>query len=129
MKITQFTDYSLRLLIYLSMHRDRVSTVREIAGFYSISSEHLKKIVRRLSELGHIRTVRGKNGGLMLAREPAEINLGELLRHSENLNLVPCHEAGDTCPIDGCKLRCVIENARDAFLAVFDGKTLADIQP
>lgn len=129
MKITQFTDYSLRLLIYLSMHRDKVSTVREISAFYSISSEHLKKIVRRLSELGHIRTVRGKNGGLLLAREPAEINLGELLRHSENLNLVPCHEVGDTCPIDGCKLRCVIENARDAFLAVFDGKTLADIQP
>jgi Rrf2 family nitric oxide-sensitive transcriptional repressor len=129
MKITQFTDYSLRLLIYLAMHRDRVSTVREVSDFYSISSEHLKKIVRRLSELGHISTVRGKNGGLMLAREPTEINLGDLLRQSENLNLVPCHEAGDTCPIAGCKLRCVIENARDAFLAVFDGKTLADIQP
>ncbi|MBR9973520.1 RrF2 family transcriptional regulator [Magnetospirillum sulfuroxidans] len=128
MKITQFTDYSLRLLIYLAMHRDRVSTVREVSDFYSISSEHLKKIVRRLSELGHISTVRGKNGGLMLAREPSEINLGALLRQSENLNLVPCHEAGDTCPIAGCKLRCVIETARDAFLGVFDGKTLADIQ-
>ena len=129
MKITQFTDYSLRLLIYLALHRDKVCTVREISDFYSISSEHLKKIVRRLSELGHIRTVRGKNGGLMLAREPAEINLGALIRQSENLNLVPCHEAGDTCPIAECKLRGLIENARDAFLAVFDGKTLADIQP
>lgn len=129
MKITQFTDYSLRLLIYLSMRREGVSTVREISEFYSISSEHLKKIVRRLSELGHIRTVRGKHGGLMLAREPGEINLGALLRQSENLNLVPCHDSGDTCPILGCKLRSVIEDARDAFLAAFDGKTLADIQP
>lgn len=129
MKITQFTDYSLRLLIYLALHRDKVCTVREVSDFYSISSEHLKKIVRRLSELGHIRTVRGKNGGLMLAREPAEINLGALMRQSENLSLVPCHETGDTCPIAQCKLRCLIEDARDAFLAVFDGKTLADIQP
>jgi len=129
MKITQFTDYSLRLLIYLSMRREGVSTVREISEFYSISSEHLKKIVRRLSELGHIRTVRGKHGGLMLAREPDQINLGALLRQSENLNLVPCHDSGDTCPIFGCKLRSVIEDARDAFLAAFDSKTLADIQP
>lgn len=129
MKITQFTDYSLRLLIYLSARREKVCTVREVSEFYGISSEHLKKIVRRLTELGHINTVRGKNGGLRLAREPEQINLGQLLRHSENLNLVPCHEQGDTCPITGCKLRGVIEDARDAFLAVFDSKTLADIQP
>lgn len=129
MKITQFTDYSLRLLIYLSARRETVCTVREVSEFYGISSEHLKKIVRRLTELGHINTVRGKNGGLRLAREPEQINLGQLLRHSENLNLVPCHEPGDTCPITGCKLRGVIEDARGAFLAVFDGKTLADIQP
>lgn len=127
MKITQFTDYSLRLLIYLAKRRDRISTVREIAEFYDISSEHLKKVVRHLSELGHIRTVRGKKGGLALAREPAEINVGQLVRQSENLNLLPCHEAGDTCPIEACHLRALTDIARDAFLAVFDDKTLADI--
>lgn len=129
MKITQFTDYSLRLLLYLSLRRETVVTVREVSEFYSISSEHLKKIVRKLSELGHIKTLRGKNGGVMLARDPADINLGHLLRHSENLNLVPCHDSGDTCPIMDCKLAGLIDDARDAFLAVFDAKTLADIQP
>lgn len=129
MKITQFTDYSLRLLIYLSVNRNRVVTVREVSDFYAISSEHLKKIVRKLSELGHIRTLRGKNGGLMLAREPVEINLGHLLRHSENLNLVPCDDVGDSCPISNCKLHGIIGDARGAFLAVFDSKTLADLQP
>lgn len=127
MKITQFTDYSLRLLVYLATNRDRVSTVREISEFYDISSEHLKKIVRRLAELGHIRTLRGKRGGLMLAREPADINLGELLRQFENLNLVPCHDAAGCCPVAGCKLRGLIETARESFLTVFDGKSLADI--
>jgi Rrf2 family nitric oxide-sensitive transcriptional repressor len=127
MKITQFTDYSVRLLIYLSRHRDRVVTVREVAEYYVISSEHLKKIVRSLAELGHVLTVRGKHGGLRLAREPEAIDLGRLFREQENLALLPCHEPCDTCPIMECRLRSLVDEALAAFLAVFDGKTLADV--
>jgi Rrf2 family nitric oxide-sensitive transcriptional repressor len=127
MKITQFTDYSIRLLIYLSRHRDRVVTVREVAEYYDISAEHLKKIVRSLSEQGHVQTVRGKHGGLRLGREPADIDLGLLFRQQENLALLPCHEPCDTCPIVDCRLRSLVDQALIAFLAVFDGKTLADV--
>jgi Rrf2 family transcriptional regulator, nitric oxide-sensitive transcriptional repressor len=127
MKITQFTDYSFRLLLFLSRSRDRVATVREVAEYYGISAEHLKKIVRSLSDSGHVQTVRGKNGGLRLAREPSEINLGRLIRDQENLALLPCHEPCDTCPVQGCKLRDLVDEALAAFLRPFDGKTLADI--
>lgn len=127
MKITQYTDFSLRLLVYLVHHRDRVVTVREVADFHGISAEHLKKIVRRLSDLGHIRTLRGKNGGLMLARDPATINLGQLFRAEENLALMPCHDLGERCPLQDCKLCGTVNEALTAFLAVFDRRTLADL--
>ncbi|TAN63343.1 MAG: Rrf2 family transcriptional regulator [Magnetospirillum sp.] len=127
MKITQFTDYSFRLLLFLSRSRDRVATVREVAEYYGISAEHLKKIVRSLSESGHIQTVRGKHGGLRLAREPSEINLGRLIREQENLALLPCHEPCDTCPVQDCKLRGLVDEALGAFLKRFDDKTLADL--
>lgn len=128
MKITQFTDYSLRLLLYLAARRDRVVTVREAAEFYGISAEHLKKIVRRLSELGYLATVRGKNGGLRLDVEPESINLGQLVREEENLSLLPCSDRDDgCCPLDSCKLVNVVDEALSAFLGVLDRKTLADL--
>lgn len=127
MKITQFTDYSLRLMMYLAGHRDRVVSVREIAEFYDVSSEHLKKIVRRLSELGYLTTVRGKHGGLRLACEPASINLGRLVREEENLALLPCRDAIQPCPVSNCRLSGVIDDALAAFLGVLDRKTLADL--
>ncbi len=127
MKITQFTDFSLRLLRYLARNRDRIVTVREVAEFYGISAEHLKKIVRQLGELGHIRTVRGKHGGLLLARDPVEINVGRLFRDEENLALLPCFEAGCLCAVDDCRLAGMVGEALAAFLAVLDAKTLADL--
>lgn len=127
MKITQFTDYSLRLMLYLASRRDRIVTVREIAEFYGVSSEHLKKIVRRLSDLGYLITVRGKNGGLRLACEPTAINLGRLMRQEENLALLPCSEDAHPCPIADCKLAGIVGEALDAFLGVLDKKTLADL--
>ncbi len=127
MKITQFTDFSLRLMLYLADHRDRVVTVREVADYYAVSSEHLKKIVRRLSELGYVSTVRGKNGGLRLACEPHDINLGRLMREEENLALLPCSDDSHACPMATCKLAGVIDEALGAFLAVLDRRTLADL--
>lgn len=128
MKITQFTDFSLRLLLLLARDPDRIRTVREVAEYYDISSEHLKKIVRRLSELGYIHTVRGKHGGLRLAVPASAVNLGKLFREEENLALLPCWEPGCNCPGDtNCKLRGVVDTALTAFLAVLDGQTLADL--
>ncbi|HTH15326.1 MAG TPA: Rrf2 family transcriptional regulator [Magnetospirillum sp.] len=127
MKITQFTDYSLRLMRYLAGNRDRVVTVREVAEYYRISAEHLKKVVRRLSELGYISTVRGKNGGLRLACEPETINLGRLMRQEENLTLLPCNDIDQPCPLLDCKLARVVDEALAAFLGVLDKKTLADL--
>ncbi len=127
MRITQYTDFSLRLLLFLARHRDRTVTVREVAEFYGVSFEHLKKIVRQLVELGHIRTVRGKRGGLMLAREPAVINIGRLVRDVENLALLPCFEPDCVCPLTDCKLAGVMDQALVAFLGVLDGRTLADL--
>ena len=127
MKVTQFTDFSFRLLLFLARGHGRIVTVREVAGYYDISAEHLKKVVRSLSELGHIKTVRGKNGGLRLAREPAEIELGALIRHQENLALLPCFDPADSCPMERCRLRGLMDEALERFLAVFDGKTLADV--
>jgi len=127
MKITQFTDYSLRLLLLLVQSGGKVVTVREVAEHYSLSSEHLKKIVRRLVDLGHIRTVRGKHGGIVLARTPGEINIGQLFRDEENLALLPCHDCNDSCPVDVCRLRTAVDEAMGAFLAVLDSRTLADL--
>jgi Rrf2 family nitric oxide-sensitive transcriptional repressor len=127
MKITQFTDYSLRLLLYLARNRDRVITVREVAEHYEISAEHLKKVVRRLVELGHVMTVRGKHGGLKLGREPVAIDLGQLFRASENLNLLECYDEHPCCPMPDCKLRGLVDQGLRAFLAVLDGKTLAEM--
>lgn len=127
MQITRFTDYSLRLLVLLVQQPGRAVTVREVAEYYSLSSDHLKKIVRRLVELGHIRTVRGKNGGIMLARRPEEINLGQLFRAEENLALMPCHDGRDSCPVDPCRMRAIIDDALDAFMGVLDQRTLADL--
>lgn len=127
MKITQFTDYSLRLMMYLAGSRDRVIPMREIADFYGISAEHLKKIVRRLTELGYVTTVRGKHGGLRLASEPGSINLGRLMRQEENLSLLPCVDIRECCPVRDCKLAAIIDEALGAFLGVLDRRTLADL--
>lgn len=127
MKITQFTDYSLRLMLYLAANRERVVTVREVSEHYGISSEHLKKIVRRLSDLRYISTVRGKNGGLRLACEPGSINIGQLVRQEENLALLPCSDLGTSCQAGVCKLAGVVDEALHAFLGVLDQKTLADL--
>ena len=127
MKITHFTDYSLRLLMYLARNPERTVTVREISEFHEISSEHLKKVVRGLNDLGHLQTIRGKNGGLRLAKKPTEINIGQLVRDEENLSLLPCYDERDGCTLADCRLRGVVDDALMAFFSVLDSKTLADI--
>ncbi|MGE0226048.1 MAG: Rrf2 family transcriptional regulator [Acetobacteraceae bacterium] len=130
MQLTLYTDYSLRVLIYLGLRRDRLSTVSEIAQGYGISRNHLVKVVHNLSTLGFIHSLRGKGGGLSLARAPELINIGDVVRHAEaNFNIVECFDGRQlNCPITPvCRLKGALSDATDAFLGVLDGYTLADV--
>jgi len=129
MQLTLFTDYSLRTLLYLAAHRERPVPVAQISAAYGISQHHLVKVVQRLVEQGLVQSVRGRSGGLQLAREPLEINLGEVVRATEpHLALVECFDsASNTCPIDSaCGLKRVLLRARAAFLGELAQHTLAD---
>ena len=132
MQLTRFTDYTLRVLIYLGTHQveDRLATISDIATAYDISENHLMKVVHHLARAGHVETIRGKGGGIRLARAPEKINIGEVVRGAEeHLNLVECFQrAAHPCPIaPACMLSGLMERALDAFLAVLDRQTLADL--
>ncbi len=130
MRLTVYSDYSLRVLMYLALRHERLATIEEIAGAYGISRTHLMKVAHQLGQKGFVGTVRGKGGGLRLAREAATIGLGDVVRHTEpDFALVPCLVPADgSCVIQpSCILRHAIEQARDAFLAVLDRYTLADL--
>ena len=130
MRLTTFTDYCLRVLTYVGTKDQSVSTIDEIARHYAISHNHVMKVVFRLGQCGYLATTRGKGGGMRLAMDPAEISLGALIRKVEtDMALVACFEAGKTdCRIvSACVLRSVLHEALDAFLAVLDRYTLADL--
>ncbi|MEZ5936248.1 MAG: Rrf2 family transcriptional regulator [Alphaproteobacteria bacterium] len=130
MRLTTFTDYCLRVLIYVGSKGDDLATIDEIATGYGISRSHLMKVVYRLGQLGYLTTVRGKGGGMRLARAPDEINLGLVVRQAEDdMVLAECFigERG-VCRIEpACVLRNALDEALKAFLAVLDGYTLADL--
>ncbi|MEO6984757.1 MAG: Rrf2 family transcriptional regulator [Paralcaligenes sp.] len=131
MRLTTLTDYAMRLLMYLGRHPERLCTISEIARAYDISEPHLMKITHRLGQQGWIETVRGKHGGMRLAYPPGEINLGEVLRDTENdLDLVECLGSGNTCSLSGrCRLTAIIDGALQQFLQHLQRYTLADIIP
>lgn len=129
MKLTHYSDYSLRVLIYLGLRDDTLSTITDIAGHYGISRNHVVKVVHRLGQLGYVDTLRGKNGGLRLARAPREINVGDVIRHTEaNLNPVECFSDEEACVLTPvCVLRDALSDALAAFLQVLDGYTVEDL--
>ena len=130
MRLTVHTDYSLRLLMYLATNGDKLATIGEIADTYGISKNHLMKVAYELGRHGILETVRGRKGGLRLARWPEKICLGEIVRLTEdNFTMVECFdETTNACIIAGpCRLRGVLSNALKAYLAVLDGYTLADL--
>jgi len=132
MRLTSFTDYSLRTLLYLAANRDRLVTIQDIADLHVISKNHLMKVVYQLGLSGLVETVRGRNGGLRLAREPKEINIGALVRSTEtDFFMAECFDrASDTCPLTpNCKLKHTLNDATKAFLAVLDQQTLEDMLP
>ena len=130
MQLTLYTDYSLRVLVYLGLKGESLSTISEIARHYGISRNHLVKVVHNLAGHGYVRTSRGKGGGMRLARPPEEINIGEVVRHTEGtFNIVECFDTeGSGCPITPiCKLKGVLYRATRSFLEVLDQYTLADV--
>ena len=129
MRLTTFTDYTLRTLIYLAVRPDSVVTISDIAGAYGISANHLMKVVHQIALTGDIATTRGQHGGMRLARSPDVINIGDVVRRTEpDLQLVACLGAARHCVIEeGCVLRHALGAALQAFLAVLDGYTLTDL--
>ena len=133
MRLTVYTDYALRVLMYLAVKEDGLATIAEIAKSYGISRNHLMKVAHQLGVAGYIETVRGRGGGLRLAKPIEAIGLGEVVRYTEpDMAIVSCFKPLDApCAIRPCcVLRRALEKARDAFLEVLDGYTLDDlVQP
>lgn len=130
MHLTLQTDYALRVLLYLAADGDRTARIADIAAGYGISRNHLLKVALRLSKLGYVTTLRGRSGGVVLAQRPEDIKVGDVVRQMEDdLALVECMcRDGGACVISrACRLEQVVRKALDAFLAVFDEYTLADI--
>jgi Rrf2 family transcriptional regulator, nitric oxide-sensitive transcriptional repressor len=130
MRLTLFSDYTLRVLMYLALDRTRLATIPEIAAAYGISENHLMKVVYQLARAGVVLSVRGKGGGIRLARPPEEIRLGEIVRISEgDMPIVECL-SGDpkACRItSSCRLRRILVDAFDALYESLDEHTLADL--
>lgn len=129
MRLTSFTDYCLRTLMYLGLKPDGLVTITEVAEHYNISRNHLMKVVHELGRLGYIETIRGKHGGMRLNGNPADIRLGEVIRGTENdMALAECMGADNNCRLASiCVLRGVLGEALDAFLDVLNRYTLEDL--
>jgi Rrf2 family nitric oxide-sensitive transcriptional repressor len=128
MRLTLYTDYALRTLMYLGLTEPEQASIAEIARAYGISENHLTKVVHHLGRLGLIKTSRGRGGGLRLAQPTERIVLGEVVRQTEeDLALVECFGEGMCVITSACQLRNVLREALTAFLTVLDQYTLADL--
>ncbi|WP_246943801.1 Rrf2 family transcriptional regulator [Bacillus pinisoli] len=131
MKLTSYTDYSLRVLIYLgTLDEGRLVNIKEIAEIYQISKNHLMKVIYDLGRFGYIETVRGRNGGVKLALKPEEINIGEVIQKTEDdFYMAECFDPSNKgCVISpACKLKKALDEAVHAYLNVLKSYTLADI--
>ena len=130
MQLTRHTDYALRVLMYLSAQNKSMISVAEVAACYSISRNHLVKVVQGLTKHGFVITVRGKYGGMKLSRSANEISIGNVIRHMENnFNVVECFDrTANTCAIDTtCKLKNILQSSVENFLRELDGISLAEV--
>ena len=130
MRLTAFTDYCLRVLIYVGLKDDELATIDEIVESYGINRNHVVKVVFRLGQLGYLDTIRGRRGGVRLAKDPAKINLSTLVRQTEeDWTVVECfQERGCQCVIEpACVLRKALRESLDAFFSTLEGYTLADL--
>lgn len=134
MRLTKWTDYTLRVLLHCAAtkNREKPVTINEIAERYEVSRSHLMKIVMTLSNLGWIESSRGRNGGIRLSVDPTQIKIGDVVRQTEtDFHIVECFDdESNSCRLNGrCKLKTVLKRASDSFLNELDQVTLADILP
>jgi len=129
MRLTLQTDFALRVLIHVGVNDGKLTTINDIAQSFGISKAHLMKVVNYLSQMGYLDTVRGRNGGIRLMREARHINIGQVVRDTEeSLDIIACLERSGYCCIERvCVLRGALRDATQAFLAVLDTYTLADL--
>jgi Rrf2 family nitric oxide-sensitive transcriptional repressor len=130
MRLTLHTDYALRVLLYVGLKREALSTIPEIVRHFDISKGHVMKVVQRLAQKGYLQTIRGKKGGMRLARGPTEISVGAVVRDLEReLGVLGClQDRVGYCRIEECwTLRSALREATDAFLATLDRYTIADL--
>ena len=129
MRLTHFSDYALRVLMYAAMRGENLITIEETAGLYGISRAHLMKVANQLTRAGYLKAIRGRSGGLALAKRPDSICLGDVLRATEpDFALVECFTADNRCLITPrCRLRGALHEALAAFVGTLDGYTLADL--
>jgi Rrf2 family nitric oxide-sensitive transcriptional repressor len=129
MRLTLHTDFALRVLIQVGVNNGKLTTINEIAQTFGISKQHLTKVVNALGRKGYLDTVRGRNGGIQLMREARHINIGQVVRDTEgDLAVIGCLERTGYCRIErACVLRGALRDASNAFLAVLDSYTLADL--
>lgn len=130
MRLTAFTDYTLRTLIYLAQHKDRLVTIQEIAELHNISKSHLTKVVHQLGISNKVETIRGRHGGLKLNLPPEKINIGDVVRDTESdFYMAECFDRdSNTCTYAGaCTLKGVLSKATASYLSVLDAVTLADL--
>lgn len=129
MRLTSHTDYAFRMLTYISLQKGERSTIREVAEAYDISRNHLMKVAHQLQKSGYLTTVRGKGGGLTLARAPTGIRLGEVVRAMEpDLLVAECFGSGNQCVITpDCRLKQYLASALTGFIDTLNEHTLADL--
>ena len=129
MRLTLHTDFALRVLIQVGLNGGKLTTIKDIAQTFDISKTHLMKVVNDLSQKGYLDTVRGRNGGIRLMRDARDINIGQVVRDTEHqLDVIGCMRHKDYCPIERvCVLRGALRDATEAFLAVLDDHSLADL--
>lgn len=130
MRLTTYTDYALRTLMYLAANRGQLVTIQNIADVHGITKNHLTKVVHQLGQLGIVETVRGRNGGLQLGKEPAQINIGALVRQTEpDFFMAECFDRErNACVLTPCcGLKGVLRSATAAYLAVLDNVTLENL--
>lgn len=130
MRLTLHTDYALRVLMYVGVKEGGLATIPEIVAHFDISRGHAMKVVHQLGRRGYLETIRGKRGGMRLARKPAQISVGAVVRDlEEELGVLGCLQGNEGyCRIEGCCiLRSALRDATTAFLAVLDGYTLDDL--
>ena len=128
MQLTYHTDYALRVLIYLLARPGQTVSTREMAEFYGVSLNHLIKVTQSLTQGGWLVSTRGVGGGVMLAAHTPSVSIGEIVRYTENTDLVECFQPRNTCPIHrACRLKPILYQAKQAFFEVLDSHRIKDL--